>query len=166
MIRFNLSAQSSEKIDSLNYRLNFAVGQERSVIFNDLAKEYFETDPELALDYSEKAYTAAVRSNDKGQKGISLHNIADAYMYMENFKSAEEYYQKCFEFYKKDKNKEGMGLAYNSLGKLFWKLSDYNEALNYYFKSLKIREKGRSQEDIANTLSNISVVLQRFKHFR
>jgi len=151
--------ERSRTIDSLKNIIATA-GHDTTKVkaLNSLAREFFGTDPEEALEYSQQAAELAESIEyDLGKAG-SYDNLGRYYWMTSDFPKSIEYSKKKLKIYEKLNNHLGTANSYTTIGLIYDYKSNYPLALEYYFKSLKIQEQFADKEGMAASYSNIGII--------
>jgi len=150
----NLFAQT--KIDSLE---NLLQKDSKNIsLLNELAYKYWNVSPDKGLNYADKAYSFALKENNKTGIAKALQNKGICYWAKSELQLALKNHQKSLEIYEEIKNINGISSSFCNIGIVFDDLSDYKNALKYYLKSIKISEENGFTDLYIKTIGNISSI--------
>ncbi|MBS1544829.1 MAG: tetratricopeptide repeat protein, partial [Bacteroidetes bacterium] len=138
--------------------------EETAAAYNDLGLVYSGINPDLALEYYEKALAIYEKVHGKNHRkiAIALTNIGIMYRQMKlygdainDFESAEAIWKKIY-----PNGHPNQALALLNLGITYGQMGDRNAALGYYQKALVIYRNsyGTKHSDIANVLNQIGLL--------
>lgn len=138
--------------------------EETAAAYNDLGLVYSGINPDLALEYYEKALAIYEKVHGKNHRkiAIALTNIGIMYRQMKlygdainDFESAEAIWKKVY-----PNGHPNQALALLNLGITYGQMGDRNAALGYCQKALVIYRNsyGTKHSDIANVLNQIGLL--------
>ncbi|NEO88568.1 MAG: tetratricopeptide repeat protein [Spirulina sp. SIO3F2] len=118
-----------------------------------------------AVDWYEKASSAAQEIGDRQGEGAALGNLGNAYYSLGQYERALDYHQQYLTLAQKLGNRQGEGNALGGLGNAYYSLGQYERAINYHQQYLTIaREIGnRRGEGIA--LGNLGIVYKNLGQY-
>ena len=160
------SFAQSPKIDSLENLLGKR--SEDTVKVNllvDLAMEYWASDPEKTLNYSQKAMDLAkkldyLRGQARGYQGIGVY-----YWQKNNYAVSLENYMKSQKIYEEISDKGGVARSKSNMGIVYGEQGNYSQALDNYLQSLAIFQELKDEGRAASTINSIGNVYKNQKNF-
>jgi tetratricopeptide (TPR) repeat protein len=153
-----MTAFAGNPADSLKLALTKATGKEKVTILNQLSVALRSTEPKKALQYSDLAYTSAMKINDSLGMATSIKNSGVAWYFMGDYTHAIPDMKKALAIFEKLANKSGTSACISNLGLFFNDKSDYKNALIYFGKSLKIDNEMKDTDGITASMNNIGMV--------
>ncbi|HPW98859.1 MAG TPA: tetratricopeptide repeat protein [Flavobacterium sp.] len=155
-------AQTS-KLDSLMVLLpNTKNDIDKVQLYNAIAEEYKTSNPNLMLQYANKAEALAKKIDYKTAEGYALLHKGNANIILGNYKEALLLFSDAQHLFEsldaKSENKKGLAKALGSIGIVFSEQSNYSRALQYYLKSVKIYEALKDEVSLAKLYNNIGIV--------
>jgi signal transduction histidine kinase len=90
-----------------------------------------------------------------------IHNIANAYHYLNNLQKAMMLYLEAVQKFETMRDYGRLRSVYNNIGWLHFKIGNYAESLEYYLKCQKIAEESGDKADVAQALNAIGTVYQK-----
>jgi len=90
-----------------------------------------------------------------------IHNIANAYHYLNNLQKAMMLYLEAVQKFETMRDYGQLRSVYNNIGWLHFKIGNYAESLDYYLKCQKIAEESGDKADVAQALNAIGTVYQK-----
>ncbi|MFM2213777.1 MAG: Photosystem assembly protein Ycf3 [Bacteroidota bacterium] len=154
-------------IDSLIRVLKVTKTDTASVsIYNQLAFEYKESNPNTTLLYARKALDLSLKNHYDYGIANSYINMGNAFIVLGNYKNARYYFEKAKTIYVSltdaeggNKNyKNGLARVYASLGVIYSQESNYYASLENYEKALKLYQEIDKKNSISKAYNNIGVV--------
>lgn len=147
--------ESNADIDSLKARLNKVSGKEKVDILNEIAGNYWYSDPQLSIKYGIQAEEIAQKIDYAEGLAEAYHTIGGGYHISDDFQKSIEYFLKSLAIYRNLSNDLEISRCLNNLGDAHYYLSDYDKALEFFQESLSIKEKLGSRSGVSRTLHNI-----------
>ncbi|MCF8403928.1 MAG: tetratricopeptide repeat protein [Bacteroidales bacterium] len=151
--------------DSLLKLLKGSKGKEKIDVFNQLAKYYYYIDPQLTVDYANKALSESGQIKFVPGQIEALIHSGIGYSLLGNNQNALENHLKALNLSGQYDENEILSKIHDELGIDYQYLGNYEKSLNHLLKSLVIKEavppEARTkdqQQAIANSLNNIGVV--------
>ena len=147
---------------------------ERIHLYNDIAGEFIESNPEKMMLYAQKALKLSKEKGLKNEEGTSWFNVGNACVMQSRYADALKSYtnaQQLFEQLLKGKSKNNskikdkLAITYGSIGVVCSEQNNPAKALEYYFKALKLHEDTRQEEYMAHTYNNIGTVYKGQKEY-
>ncbi|REJ82369.1 MAG: adenylate/guanylate cyclase domain-containing protein [Bacteroidetes bacterium] len=146
-------------IDSLRKELDKANSDTLKIdILNAISKNYFNTDPNMALVSASDANQFANRINYQKGEALALKNMGIAYYLQAKYLETLEYWEKAKAVYDSIGDEVGVANMLNNEGAVYFNQGDDTKALELYLKSLKISEKLGDTLRILTALQNIGAV--------
>ena len=121
--------------------------------YNQLSREFLGREPEKALDYSNKALTAAKRLNFKPGMAKALANLGQFYLDKGETSTALEYFNSYYRLSLELQDSLLLADSYCQLGMVYRRQRLYKTALSYYYDALAIA-KEKSYQDIEGQCYN------------
>jgi tetratricopeptide (TPR) repeat protein len=152
--------QAQSKTDSLLHILKTGNLNEskQSLLYYQLAKAYYDTDPDSAANFSKKGLVLAQKHQyieGKAKNTFMLGNVA---IKMDSTIKARDLYTEASKLcnkYDDDKIKLSIWIM---LGYTYDLLSDYNKSLECYFKGLHFADSLNSTDFIPRFQNNIAII--------
>lgn len=146
--------QGINKVDSLRKKLiESEIDSNRLKIYIELSMLYVNVDPQVGLEYAEKA---DILSDKLGLEKIKsdVYNCYGANYFMgnHNLDSAEIYFYKSFEIAERFEDKPSIAASYSYISNLFSYRNDFKKALEYAEKTLEINKELNDTLSIGKTL--------------
>ena len=155
--------QHSYVVDSLSRQLR-VLGEDtlRVDAWNELAFQFRNEEPELAISYADSAQQLAIRLNYLKGEGDSFFRLGVIEKNRGNYKGAQGYYKKGILIREKLPDKLDVARGYYSLGVLYKnKESDFDTATTFFKEGLEIIQRipfnkkvGRTKANLYNALAN------------
>ncbi len=98
---------------------------------------------------------------DELQLANAIHNVANAYHYLNNLQKAMMLYLEALQKFETLNELGRLRSVYNNIGWLHFKIGNYAESLDYYLKCQKIAEESGDKADVAQALNAIGTVYQK-----
>jgi len=156
----------SPKIDSLENLLRKRAEDTVKVnLLVDLAMEYWASDPEKTMNYSQKAMDLAKkldypRGQARGYQGIGVY-----YWQKNNYAVSLENYMKSQKIYEEISDKGGVARSKSNMGIVYGEQGNYSQALDNYLQSLAIFQELKDEGRAASTINSIGNVYKNQKNF-
>lgn len=159
-------AQNST-IDSLKRVIRVAkTDTSKANIYNHLAFEFKESNPDTTLFYAQKALKISLKHQYAYGEANSYMNTGNANIVLGNYKKATSYFEKAKTAYLKlldidPENKDfknGLARSYASIGVIYSQESNYYAALENYEQALKFYQEIDKKASISKAYNNIGVV--------
>jgi two-component system sensor histidine kinase/response regulator len=157
-ITYVLPAQDKKIIDSLNnlYQRKQA-DTARILVLNEIAKQYYRSDPDTAIALAQQALAEAEKNSfDKG-KARAYNVIGLGYWVKSNHTEALIHYEKSLPFFARANDKEGYAFGLNNIGLIYYYQNNFQLAAEYYQKALALQQENGNQEGIGLALNNIGL---------
>lgn len=119
-------------------KLEKATGPEKVLLYNELATQILNNDPDKSIDYASKALELAIACEDYGLQADSYFTIANGHKLKGANLKALDFYLKALKAYSDVDNKEGVSKSSNKCGLVYRLMGDYSTALDYHMRSLRI----------------------------
>jgi tetratricopeptide (TPR) repeat protein len=135
-------------------------------IYNHLAFEYKESNPDTTFFYAKKALELSTTIRYDFGIANSYVNFGNGNIVLGNYKAAKNYFEKAKTTYQKlvdneTKNKifiNGLARSYASLGVIYSQESNYYASLEHYQKALQLYQAIDQKNSISKAYNNIGVV--------
>ncbi|MFN8361540.1 MAG: adenylate/guanylate cyclase domain-containing protein [Candidatus Kapaibacterium sp.] len=146
-------------IDSPDNTINTAKDDTNKVkALIELSKNYFSTEPSLAMKYAVDAKVLAEKLHYPWGMGYALKNIGLIYNTKGNYVDALQTWQQALDVFEANSIKVGVSNMLNNIGSIYFNKSDETKALDYYLRSLTIAEEIKDTLRIATALINIGAL--------
>ncbi|MDO8367703.1 MAG: adenylate/guanylate cyclase domain-containing protein [Saprospiraceae bacterium] len=127
----------------------------RIKLLTDLARRYYSINPNIGVNYAEKAIQLGNNLPDKKYLAGAFSVMGANRLTMADYPAALENYQKALKINEHLGNLQGIGNNYNNIGLVYYSIFDYPRALEYYQKTLNINERTGHKTGMGNSLGNI-----------
>jgi len=144
--------------DSLIQCLASTTGVERFQTYTDIATGYLLTDPEKAINYSQKGLKEASDAGNLYYKATFLGILGYANYIRSDAEKAIDYTKQSIRYFKKTDSLIPLSKAYSTLGSIYHKTGNFNEALKYMNLALNIHQEQYNKKGIALSHLNIGVI--------
>ncbi|MDJ1467927.1 tetratricopeptide repeat protein [Cytophagaceae bacterium DM2B3-1] len=149
------NAQTSKK-DSLENLLQLSKQDTSQIkLLNELAYEYWSTDPERMLSYIEKALTLSNQLSYKPGQARSQQLIGVYHWQKSEFKEAIIYFTKARQLYRAIHDQKGEAKSIVNLGMVYKQQGNDVLALDKYFQGLELLKDVDDKDTKASILNNI-----------
>jgi len=143
--------------DEFIQKLESANGVEKVDLYNKLAREILNSDPNNSIEYSNKALELAVELGNIECQADSYYNIADGYKLKGENLRALDYYLKAQKAYSDVEDKQGISKSSNQSGRIYRYIGDYSTALEYHLRALRIYREMDAKDGIAESMVNAGI---------
>jgi tetratricopeptide (TPR) repeat protein len=167
MSLFFIQAYNQDKADSLLKILNKHQGKDsvRVNLLNQLAYEYYLSDPAKAIQYANTARTIA--DSVGYRKGVvqAYRQMGLVSWTQSNLSTALNYFFKSLKLAESINDKQGIADVIGNIGLVYSAMGNYQQAKNYHTRSLELQKelKNRIRESVA--LNNLGDVCRYQKDF-
>jgi len=147
------------EVDSLLLELkNTNKNKEKSLLLNNLSKNYKETDIDSSLYFAKKGFVLA--SEISYSRGIAENaaSIADDYIIHDSLNKAKEYYLLASSHFEKLNMKHDQAEILLIIGNIYLSQSNYSDALKYYQKSQLISENNQFKSILPHVYNNTGII--------
>lgn len=135
-------SQNYYQIDSLKKELSKAqTDTSRIFLMNAIAFNYFETNSDSALHFTEQALELSKKENYRKGEARSLMNLGHVFRIYGNFPKSLEMQFKALQICESIGDKHQMASSYTNIAFTYSEHGDYRQAIDYQFKSLKLDEQ-------------------------
>jgi signal transduction histidine kinase/ActR/RegA family two-component response regulator len=138
-------------------RLEQASGTEKARLYNELAAQILNNDPESSIDYAIKALELAVEHQDIALEADAAFNIGNGYRLKGENLHALDYYLKALKAYPEIDDKEGVSKSSAKCGMIYRLMGDYSTALDYHTRSLRNYKELNLPAGIAQAMIDIGI---------
>jgi two-component system, sensor histidine kinase and response regulator len=138
---------------------NMSLAQQDTAQVNALNKLSFsirESDPSLALEYSQQAIELARKLNYEQGIGRALGNAGWIYYRRGDFVKATENSYEAMRISERIGDKEEIARCLNNLGASFYEQQQYSKSLENFKRALGISREIKDDKSVARSLNNIS----------
>lgn len=101
-------------------------------------QQIYASQPEVALEYFQKALIIYREIKDRKGEGQALGNLGLAYLFLKDYTKAAEYFQQDLAIAREIKDRVGEGQALGNLGLAYSKQGNKAKAVEYFQQSLAI----------------------------
>ena len=143
-------------------------------IYNALAHEYRESNPDSTAVYANKAQQLAQKKHyifglanaylNKGNANVILSNYPAAHTDFERSQKAFEQVLQSVSDGNQNRAKNGLARAYASLGVVYSEENNYSKALENYFKALKLYQETGQKASVSKAYNNIGIIYKSQSH--
>ncbi|HRG19149.1 MAG TPA: tetratricopeptide repeat protein [Flavobacterium lutivivi] len=163
----SILVSQNSSIDSLKRILPFAKTDTAIAnVYNHLANEYKEINPDTTLFFSKKAFNLSKKQSYQYGIANSYINTGNAMIVLGKYNEAKNSFNTANKIYQEElQNNEndvdlqkGLARTFASLGVIYSQESNYYVALENYQKALNIYQKINHKTSISKALNNIGVV--------
>lgn len=127
--------------DSLLEILEENPEEDKSTVFNKLARYYYSFDEDSAALMTKKALNEAEKHHNTSEKAYAFKNSGNLFMHKNQPDSAFQYYAKATNFFLQEGDENGLSAVYNNIGVIHKTLSQYDLALKYFSKAGRLLKK-------------------------
>ncbi len=127
-------------VDSLEVELRAATGTNRIDVLNELYKEYRNSEPLQALNYTLDARDLARSINYQKGLGRALNNLGVYYKNLGDFDNSLDHFLQSLAIQEALNDTERIGFTLSNIGILYTIKSEYDKALNSFESALGIFE--------------------------
>ena len=121
---FLFAIGQTEKIDSLQDQLKYAVGDKKAEILNQLALEFVPYSKLKAIDFAERSKKVAIRSVNKDLEAAALFTLGIIHYSRQEYDITIGYYKNALEAYKESKHKLHVAQTLTDIGKIYHRLCE------------------------------------------
>jgi tetratricopeptide (TPR) repeat protein len=156
----------SARTDSLGRALSRATTNTTRVnLLNEIAYEYWSSDPAKVLDYSRQALQLAQKAGYQSGEARAYQGYGIYYWKTDQHAQAIAYYEKARKLYETIKDPLGVAKSLNNMGMVYRDQGNDVLALEYYLDALK-RVQGQGDAKLeANALNSIGLLYKDRQNF-
>ena len=125
---------------------------------NQLASQYFSSNPDSTLFFGSKAVKLSRSLNYKPGLADGLVQTAHANFFKGRYSLATKDFNEAIGIYKSVNNKSGLSYCYMLYGKMYTLLADYKQSLIYLNMALAIDKELGNNKTLADCLKNIGIL--------
>ncbi|MUV03655.1 tetratricopeptide repeat protein [Flavobacterium rakeshii] len=173
---FNCTVFSQNRVlDSLLNQLDKAsTDKQKAELLNAVSSEYVENNPELMMQYAQKALKLSKQKNFRKDEGEAWFNLGNANIMLSRYTEALKSFTNAQDIFeqllpeaadKKDEIKANLAKTYGSIGIVCSEQNNYAGSLEYYFKALKLYKEAKQQEIVLRLYNNIGIVYKAQKEY-
>lgn len=155
----NISLYAQNDIISLKKQIQQSIDNERAKIYNDIAYEYFDTNPDSSFIYASKALKAAQNEKNDKELARALFSMGYGYELKGSYFDALDAYMNSLNIYYQLEDASGIASLTSYIGSLYKMTGDYPVALNYFSTSLDFYSRLGDKQGMAFAWNNIGVTL-------
>lgn len=122
---------------------------------NQLYRQYFNSNPRMALDYTIKALDLSLALSYEKGVASCYNNIGLFYKNQGLLEKAVSYYLQSLSINKRLKNIEGIAFTYNNIGTIYSLKNDYANALRYFLDSYNLLDSIGNKKAMVGALNNL-----------
>ena len=137
----------------------------RAKLLTDIARRYYNSDPNAGLKFAEKAVRLSEKLPEKKFLAGAFSALGGNHLSLADYPAALENYQKALEINERLGNLQGIGNNYNNIGLVYFSIFDYPRALEFYQKTLAINERTGNQTSMGNTQGNIGNIYNELQDY-
>ncbi len=159
-------AGGQSRTDSLRQALGRATADTTRVrLLNEIAYEYWSSDPAKVLDYSRQALQLAQKSGDASGEARAYQGFGIYYWKTDQHAQAIAYYEKARKLYEKLEDDVGVAKSLSNTGMVYRDQGNDVAALDYYLDALKRFQKQGDAKSEANALNSIGLLYKDRQNF-
>ncbi|MGZ3864641.1 MAG: tetratricopeptide repeat protein [Bacteroidia bacterium] len=132
-----------------------ASDKNKTKICNALCWQYFNSNPQKALDYANSQIQLAEKLNDRDALESGYDNFGFLYSHFGEHEKALSYLLKSLKIKEGKKDSAGIAVCMNGIGTIYFTMRNFPQALEYMFKTLKMDSLGGNKSNVAEHYSNI-----------
>jgi len=163
-----ISAQNQNKIDSIKLSLGNQSNIQLSFIYNKIANDLLQTNPDSSLMYAKQALNAARNAKNKFEQAVALTIIGkirtnqnDCENALNQLFEANNIFDELIKESPENKSYQTeKANTVNSIGINYNTQAVYDKALDYYLKALKLYNLASYKEGITKVYNNIGVLYE------
>jgi|GEM_PF-3208821 signal transduction histidine kinase len=155
----------SDRIDSLDRKLQYSSGKDRTEILFNLSLAYKDINNKKGVEYGIEGVENAKKFNQLDEQGIILTSMGFNYLLLSKFPEAIKALTEAIMIGEKLNNPDICGAAYNDFGLYYFWRGRYDAAVENFFKALKYRRDTKDKEGLGNTLNNLGLVFNKIKDY-
>ncbi len=144
-------------------RLEQASGTEKARLYNELAAQILNNDPENSIGYATKALELSVELEDVSLEADAAFNIGNGYRLKGENLHALDYYLKALKAYSEIDNKEGVSKSSSKCGMIYRLMGDYSTALDYHTRALRNYKDLQLPVGIAQAMIDIGIAYKNLE---
>jgi len=153
-----LLSQNTKAFDSLSKALIFAKDPQLKVnTLLALSREVTGSRPEEGINYARNAYEISINNNLPKQKALSLIQLGNSYVRVNNYQKAIESAEKAIELASELDLPTEVARAKGIMALIYYELGDYENSAKIDFENLKYFEQVDDQKEIGMVLGNIGI---------
>ncbi|XGV95307.1 MAG: tetratricopeptide repeat protein [Leptolyngbya sp. BL-A-14] len=134
---------------------------EADQLFDQGVQQYQQNQFEAAVQSWQQALTIDRSLKNRQREGITLGNLGNAYLSLENYGKAIAYQQQSLAIARELKNRQGESAALGGLGNAYYALGADDKAIEAYQQSLMIARELKNPQSEERALDNLGNVYQR-----
>jgi signal transduction histidine kinase/CheY-like chemotaxis protein len=138
-------------------RLENASGVEKGKLYNQLAGQILNENPDNAVEYANKALELAIEFEDQKLISESNYQIGNGYRLKGDNLKALDYYLKALNGFQAIDDKEGISKSSNKCGLVYRRMGDYSTALDYHMRSLRISREVNNTYGISESMIDVGI---------
>jgi len=154
----HLGTPTLADVDSLEVELQTATGTERIDVLNELYKEYRNSEPLEALNYTLEARDLSKSINYQKGLGRALNNLGVYYKNLGDYDNSLQHFLQSLAIQEELIDTERIGFTLSNIGILYSIKREYDKALNSFQSALKIFEEMGNIEFQVGAMNNIGNV--------
>jgi tetratricopeptide (TPR) repeat protein len=159
-------ASGQSRTDSLQRALSRATADTTRVrLLNEIAYEYWSSDPAKVLDYSRQALKLAQKAGDASGEARAYQGFGIYYWKTDQHAQAIAHYEKARKLYEKLKDDIGVAKSLSNTGMVYRDQGNDVVALEYYLDALKRIQKQGDAKLEANALNSIGLLYKDRQNF-
>lgn len=151
--QFFMLSKASGQVD-LDSILNLPE-KDRAAALLTLAKESYNSNLELADEYSYKAMLIAEKLDQTNEMGLAKKYLGITAHYRRNYLQALDFYKDAKLLFESNNNRKEEANVINNIAVIYDLQGQYDTSILYYEKSLQIRENLNDAKGIIGSLTNI-----------
>ncbi len=148
---------TAARIDSLINLLEETPDRNKATVFNKLAEEYLDIEPETAREYASKALQFAYDYNKNGQSAYANYYLGVSNEFSRNYSEAKKYLIEALNLSKEEKIDKLTAKVLASLGSVEDEEGNREKALEYLEQSLDISKEIGYIFGVKKSLNNLGI---------
>ncbi|MCF8302702.1 MAG: tetratricopeptide repeat protein [Bacteroidales bacterium] len=151
----------TREIDSLQYMLDRAKGEDRIDILLELSQAFLTISPERSIDYGKDALHEASGLERKKQQSQALITIGRGLYKQGQYEKALGYFQQAYTLGKEAGNKVMVARSNIHIGNVFAMLDQQEQALQYYKDAFKLNTNPQTNAQALSNIGNMFMKMNR-----
>ncbi len=138
-------SQNEKLIESLERQLKSVADDAKPELLNRLATIYQSSNPDKAIEYSDKALSLAKKYKKREEEAKANHILAAVYYNKKDYKKSLKYFEGELSIRETSGARIDLALTYFNIGSLSRQADKDKKATEYFEKSLQIAKEQKNQ---------------------
>ena len=152
-------AVNSERIDSLLAIIEQADPDTARVnTLNELAWEYRQQQPQLAVEYVDQALGLSRELSYAKGMAFSYNVLGIVHKNLTEYSEAVKFHKKSLALKKELKDSSGIAASYGNIGAIYFYKGDLATAYEFMLNAVKVLEQGGKEREISAAYNNLVIV--------